>query len=264
MRRLLPLFPLSSGPPRLRATCLAQMDTPKAHANRLALSLLNDGRISDNELRVLSAGLSHGLPSLELPGHITVLAPVTAGQIDALYRVFNTTELLEYILRFLPPATLLRVRQTCYGFYATIRALPTLQRALGARRNPGLRYLTPPPTPVPGISLILTQSRDAPGVSLGFDLNDNLGRYLDLWRRSNALRRVLAQPPPARVTSLCERIGLILNQGTSTLQHETRVCKVSLQHSVYTNWSNWPMESSMYVAACLLLDTRSLLRRRDI
>lgn len=133
-----------------------------------------------------------------LEGNITIANTVTPEELTALYKVFNTTELVECILARLSPIELIGARAVCKGFQEVIDTSPTILRAMFRRAATKISHLTPPPYPsLRGVRCGIRQAHGRKRIVASI----NRAAYsklstLDL-RGSSILGSVLlAQPPP--------------------------------------------------------------------
>jgi hypothetical protein len=176
-------------------------------AKELLAQMLGEGRISwkDHsrlmrmvryEKRLAAQSVS---TCTKLEGSIVTIAnTVTPEELTALYKVFNTTELLECILAALPPFEQLRARAVCKGFQVVIDTSPTIQRAMFRRAATKNSHLTPPPYPfLRGIrcGILQAHGRKKVAASIGRAAYSKFST-LDLRGQSILGSMLLAQPAP--------------------------------------------------------------------
>jgi hypothetical protein len=172
----------------------------------LLAEMLSSGAISKKDFDRLEKAFQHerllavrgvSCTCTALQGNVTVTSPVTPGQLVAVHTVFNTPELLEWILASLPPFELLRVRGSCKYFREVIDSSPKIRRAMcrrGALKTP---ELTLPPYGIRGVACGIRQVRGKPRISACIDGASYSTVYRSHLRKSTILHSVfLAQPPP--------------------------------------------------------------------
>ena len=145
--------------------------------------------------RFLAPRTTHSCYQLTMQGNVTICYRMAPSQIEAIYNVFNTAEILEQILVFLHPLDQLRAREICKGFQRAIDASPQIRRNMYRKSDP-LRQPAFIPYCVRGLSSRITQARG--NLSLSMQLNREACLAL---KRSKFMRGILlAQPPPRSVT----------------------------------------------------------------
>jgi hypothetical protein len=174
--------------------------------DELLAEMLSCGAISKKNYDRLKEAFQHerllaaqGVPCActALEGNVTVISPVTPGQLVAVYKVFNTAELLEWILASLPPFELLGVRGICKYFQRIVDGSPKIRKAMFRQQTFKNANLTLPPYRVRGVACEVGQVRGEPRISARIDEATYSTIYRSHLRKSPILHSVLlAQPPP--------------------------------------------------------------------
>jgi hypothetical protein len=132
-----------------------------------------------------------------LERNVTKTSPVTPGQLPAVYSVFDTPELLEWILTSLSAFELLPLRGVCKYFREMVDSSPKIRRAMFRREALKTTELTLPPYGVRGVACQIQQVRGKPRISACIDEASYSTVYRSHLRKSSVLQSVLlAQPPP--------------------------------------------------------------------
>jgi hypothetical protein len=159
----------------------------------LLVEMLSSGAISKKDFDRLEKAFQHE----RLSGNVTVTSPVTSGQLLAVYNVFNTPELVEWILASLPSFDLLRVRGSCKYFRQIIDDSPKIRRAMCRQGALKTTELTLPPYGIRGVACGIHQVRGKPRISVCIDGASYSTVYRSHLRKPTILHSVLlAQPSP--------------------------------------------------------------------
>lgn len=162
--------------------------------------------ITDEQSLDASSITNQSLVAVNIPGNITISDYIKPAKLEVTARVFNTTELLETVLLFLPVKTLLRLEGTCKGFQRAIEESVKVRRLM--RRAPDFSAApSRPNVPLPR------------GLEFRFTTSDTVGSgessyHLDLRlqpasiRQSPSFRRMLYAQPP--ITEVSVRVELVI------------------------------------------------------
>ncbi|KAK3111180.1 hypothetical protein LTR53_013832 [Teratosphaeriaceae sp. CCFEE 6253] len=193
-------------------------------------ALLEAGRIIQLDFDAILAELHASKhTSVTLAGHIAIgYAAPSRATLAAVHAVFNTAELLEQILRHLPPSFLIATApRVCRGWQAAVAGSTALGRAV--LQSPNWRTRRPPrvfhndPTSsssrcsgactIPGLVLanIVTASSSTAEASVeAYEVRMTLAPnrlLIDATKASPSLRNTLLTQPPVRAVSVTMSCG---------------------------------------------------------
>ena len=193
-----------------------------------------------------------------LKGNVTVISPLTPGQLEAIYKVFNIPELLEWILISLSPFELLKVRSACKYFQGIIDGSSKIHRTIFRQQELNKTNLLLPPYRVRGVTCEIGQVRGESRISARIDEATYCTIiYRSHLRKSRILHSVLlAQPPPKIAVLYCDckyvvrhRKSLYERIHTSTgvtFRHMFRAMKSMGHYSRCDGFSLWRMEAKHF------------------
>ncbi|KAK3110682.1 hypothetical protein LTR53_014784 [Teratosphaeriaceae sp. CCFEE 6253] len=193
-------------------------------------ALLEAGSITQLDFDAISAELHASKhTSVTLAGHIAIgYAAPSRATLEAVHAVFNTAELLEQILRHLPPSFLLATApRVCQGWQAAIAGSTAIGRAVfqspdrRTRRPPRVFYHGPSSSSsrrsgactIPGLvltNIVRASSSAAEASAAAYELRMTLAPnrlLIDATKASPSLRNTLLTQPPVRAVSVTMSCG---------------------------------------------------------
>ena len=183
--------------------------------------MLANGRISLDDFQSLGHHLAQDVDRAAHQDDYTIKYRLSPNRLEVMYKVFNTLELLELILGFLPPVKQLQLRRLCKGFREAIDSSPSIRANMcrtSTFARPSKFELAAIPYSIRGITSRFAQARGARRLLLVMD-KTFYATYWRVLRRSAILRStLLARPSPLyaviRRDCTCRRVEEVSVSGS--------------------------------------------------